>query len=379
LITVVLEFNGEITNKQFEKKLKENLVDLKNKDGSYKHPKTRSRATKFLSYICMIPNEDFNIDNHLENVKELCKSNEQFEEIVEEISNRSIHEKGGLPPWKLHLVKCQVNNSETTSRLIVRFDHIVMDGGAFFLVFLPALLDCDEDSSKMFSNLKRMTKMRKLSLNLKGLVLFPFFTLRVLFSLIKDVNPIYTQDKKKTCGRYMCPSVTVRLSVLKDISNKSNIKINPILTTCIVRAIDKLATERTGLRDPNWSYTIMYPTSLWIPGDKLELANRMAVLSSRFTSEEIVQSNALELAKNKLEGPAVVPFSWASYVYGALSGNSLPRFLADATGNVIRRYTAIFSNINGPATPKYCCGKMLSSMYAYVSVFEDVGKFNLSF
>jgi hypothetical protein len=187
---------------------------------------------------------------------------------------------------------------------------------------------------------------------------------------VQDFNPFHTQQKKKTFGKYLSQPITIPLSVLKEIRSKNdNVKINPLLTTCIVRALNRLAEEKTGSSNPDWTWTVMSPSSLWITEHKLELTNRLALLGGQYTSKDITDWNALTYVQNKLQGPATVPFTWAAYVFAELSGNCLP----DESSRVLQQFTAMFSNINGPMKHTYLCGRLVKSIYGYASILKNNG------
>ena len=179
LIHAVFHVRGPLSLAEIRRRVFENLVDAKDKDGVLKHPRLRRWIQSHWGLYCWRNVEKFDYDYHVDyyrdeatNKPHCYETEEEQMHLVQKIINSDMF-KRGVSPWQIFLVQ-KADQSEGI--VVLRSHHCMFDGGAAFMVILPAIAD-EVNAEDVFGNVKK-GKFAAKGYKLLGMLCVPYLLSR---------------------------------------------------------------------------------------------------------------------------------------------------------------------------------------------------------
>jgi hypothetical protein len=144
-----------------------------------RHPRLRRWIQSHWGLYCWRNVEKFDYDYHVDHYRDeatgsrhVYRSDEEQIDVVQKIINSDMF-KEGVSPWQMFLVK---NADESEGIVVMRSHHCLFDGGAAFMVVLPAIAD-SVNAEDVFGNVKK-GKFAATGYKLLGMLSVPYLLSR---------------------------------------------------------------------------------------------------------------------------------------------------------------------------------------------------------
>uniref|UniRef100_T1ISL2 Uncharacterized protein n=1 Tax=Strigamia maritima TaxID=126957 RepID=T1ISL2_STRMM len=235
-------FQGQLNLEAAKREFRTHWTDPQ-LNGHFLHPKLRCRPKQVYGYFYWIPEDDFSIDDHIQQFD--CKPPENDSELTEILSTIcNQYFPDNISPWKLYFFSLN-DHPEPHYAFIMHAHHCLMDGFNGVRMIEEGFLD---KSSVHYVTAKAATanNISEPSLKSKLLLFFitlfytPFYLVKLGFS--KDVNSLHGP---KQCGkRFIGCSEQIDLKRVKRVGKMVEATVNDIMTSCVTAALKHYFVEQ---------------------------------------------------------------------------------------------------------------------------------------
>ncbi|CAG0924339.1 unnamed protein product [Notodromas monacha] len=399
LLLLYLQLDGVVALEDVKKRMQDNLIEIRDDNGKILHPKLTSSYFWYGGFLATQVYPEFDANQHFSYIRDenqdivVCRSHEDLEGILETIGNTEIHPGNpNMPLWHVyvfHVEQVGDANLEKHTSILLHIDHMLVDGGAMSMTVLPAFLDRNDENNPatLFKNLKPVSSFTRTCLLVQASFVTPLALWRAYFPgpHFHDQSPLHNRPGKRR-GRLFLSSQSFSLDNFKRIRKHTGAKINTILFACVFRTLLKyskeIAKRETHSSDQDlekeakdWQFTLTMPQGLWIPGDKLELRNRVAGAANACVGADVCHSDPLEsLSRMRqiMEVPLRDLYAWSLAPFQSTFLNSVPTAITDSLPWPIDGVTGIITNVAGPTSHLKCFGKNIVQMTAHATMWEDL-------
>ncbi|CAG0913078.1 unnamed protein product [Notodromas monacha] len=333
LINALFHIRGSIPLKEIRRRVSENLVCAQTVDGRSLHPRLmRSVQSKYGLYV-WTQAETFDLHWHVDyfrdeaGTKVTYKNREDQLDVIQKIINAPMFDSK-TSPWRVLLV-----NKEDGSDciLILRCHHSMLDGGAAFMVVLPAVADQIKGSDG-FGNIKPLPKVVRMRNEMLGMLCVPHIMSRQL--CLSDDNPLRSaaNAEEPPCGKWCYWSDPIPLAKVTEVRKKTNVRFSAVLITCIGRAVTRYLKlpEVAKTHKGNPMISAYQAVSMWTREDVPRMENKITGIASGITPNP--SKNALEQlleANENQEHWLRQEFLWGSYTFSNLTTNTVPHVIPE--------------------------------------------------
>uniref|UniRef100_T1J0S2 Uncharacterized protein n=1 Tax=Strigamia maritima TaxID=126957 RepID=T1J0S2_STRMM len=240
--TVCLIFQGQLNLEAVKREFRTFWTDPQ-LNGHFLHPKLRCRPKQAYGYFYWIPEDDFSIDDHIQQFD--CKPPENDSELTEILSTIcNQYFPDNISPWKHYLFPLN-NHPEPHYACVIRFHHCLMDSFNVVRMIEEGLLDKSSvhyltPKAATAKNISEPSLKSKLLLFFITLFYAPFYLVKLGFS--KDVNSLHGP---KQCGkRFIRCSEQIDLKRVKRVGKMVEATVNDIMTSCVTAALKHYFVEQ---------------------------------------------------------------------------------------------------------------------------------------
>jgi hypothetical protein len=195
--TVIIKIEGPVSLESMRTKCKNNVIDIKDKNGYWKHNKLRQYFTEFLGFYIALEDPDFEFESHMNYCYD-CQENavtyrtdDELNEIIQDMVNvHPFPKEKTKSPWRVVLIP-RYDRQETV--ILVQADHAIFDAGSALLVLLPSIIDSNDGGiiPPAFKNFTEIPTWVRVMYHLKALLIIPYGTAMQFIFGKSDNNPIH--------------------------------------------------------------------------------------------------------------------------------------------------------------------------------------------
>lgn len=307
--------------------------------------------------------ENFNIDNHIEIMKENI-SNDELYEFMSLHASEIPFEKNH-PQWKIYIAPKMKTNK---TNLIFKVHHCITDGVALISYFI----NIGENNDVKYVNLPKIKSYQWFFIYFIGLLKIGYFNYIISKKKVDNNefrNKKLTGIKNGYCSQPLC------LSKVKDYSKSIGVGINDTILALIIECLMKEHKIRHGKQLKEFGITIAASLRSLPKSNQIYPLNNFVhiILHSLLLDEE--NQNFNEYVKKLSANLKVLKDSYDMYaqqLLGKMLYTMIPtKILSKTQKKIFSKYSATYSSVPGPLNKIKLYDCEIESLFCLVNPISE--------